>query len=266
MSKKPLDEPKELYSHAYDVPDSEMGKSEDRMSNKSLQALNDLSSVVEKSQRTDKANLGTLQYDAGAKKMTFGGKEAEGLGIAGKEPGKVGDVHFKFPGEGEKKEGKTGPTPPPLPKDASVGADKAMPGGIGSIGGGVKGGSGGGGLVKAMTASAMPAVRGARLRAGEMDIHRSATMGMTRGNAKFAKDVHTGPLCGEVIEQVEEDAVRRTKQPIHKSCLGCGRRYIIKSMNDSCPTCALSKSHMCQECGYQLVKSHGGFAFCPICG
>jgi hypothetical protein len=124
---------------------------------------------------------------------------------------------------------------------------------------------GAGGVEKAMTSRALPRIPPG-MRA-EM-VRRNAQSVMTRGNSRFAKDIHTGPLTGEVIEMVEGDAARRSgRQEVFKACDGCGRRYkLFKGMDGGCPTCKINKSTYCSGCGSQLVKGHGGSARCPLCG
>lgn len=115
---------------------------------------------------------------------------------------------------------------------------------------------------KAMTARAMPRMP----RALRDDTYRSATAVMTRDHSGLSKDLHTGPLTPDVIEQVKEDEYRRTHQmPIYKSCGGCGRTFMAKSMDDACPTCSVNKSQFCSKCHHHLIKSRGGVS-CPICG
>ena len=116
---------------------------------------------------------------------------------------------------------------------------------------------------KAMTAMSMPRVTRAKMM--DFDAYRSATEVMTRGNSRFAKDIHTGPLTGEVIEDLKEDEDRRTRNmPVYKSCSGCGRTYMAKSSSAECPTCSIRKSQYC-ACGSHYTKSQGGVA-CPLCG
>jgi hypothetical protein len=119
------------------------------------------------------------------------------------------------------------------------------------------------GVEKAMTSRAVPRMPPAMRQ--EM-IRRNAQSVMTRGNSRFAKDIHTGPLTGEVVEEVEGDAMRRTTQEVYKSCNMCGRRFMEKSFPDGCPTCSVNKSNHCATCGMQLLKSHGGSVNCPLCG
>jgi hypothetical protein len=117
---------------------------------------------------------------------------------------------------------------------------------------------------KALSAASIP--RLPRALAAAQDQYRSATAVMTRGNSRFAKDIHTGPLTGEVIEDLEEDAAMRTRQmPVYKSCFGCGRTYMAKGQDAECPTCSVVMSKSCSSCGYTLVKSIGNHARCPIC-
>jgi len=225
---------------------------------KSIQLLNDfIKSAIEK------RYIGSFGPDL---KEKTSGKTLEQT--YGRTP--IKEATFKF--SGKEKQG-----PPPIPKEKSMNSEKeekAMQGGIGTIGGGVVGGNAPrGSLVrssnveKAMTASVLPQMpKAARLRPSEMDTYRSATMGLTRSNSRFAKDIHTGPLTGEVIEDVYKEGELRSRQPIYKSCETCGRRYLAKSLDDACPTCSINKSNMCTICGHYLVKSHGGFSFCPICG
>lgn len=99
-------------------------------------------------------------------------------------------------------------------------------------------------------------------------IRRNAQSVMTRGNSRFAKDIHTGPLTGETVKELEEDAARRTGRfEVFKSCDGCGRRYkMFKGIDSGCPTCSVNKSSHCGTCGSQLLKSHGGSVNCPLCG
>jgi len=117
---------------------------------------------------------------------------------------------------------------------------------------------------KALTAAFMP--RLSRAQAAQLRMQRSGTDAMTRGNSRFAKDIHTGPLTGEVIEDLEEDAAMRTRQalPMYKSCCVCGRTYMAKSQDAECPTCSMNKSMLC-TCGHALVKSAGSHTRCPIC-
>ena len=120
-----------------------------------------------------------------------------------------------------------------------------------------------GSVEKAMTAMSMPRVTRAKMM--DFDAYRSATEVMTRGNSRFAKDIHTGPLTGEVIEDLKEDEDRRTRNmPVYKSCNGCGRTYMAKSSSAECPTCSIRKSQYC-ACGSHFTKSQGGVA-CPLCG
>jgi hypothetical protein len=117
---------------------------------------------------------------------------------------------------------------------------------------------------KAVTARSIP--RLPRALQQEM-IRRNAQNVMTRGNSRFAKDIHTGPLTGEVVEFVEDEAQKRTHQEVYKACGGCGRRYkLFKGVDSGCPTCGINKSTHCDKCSTQLVKSHGGIARCPLCG
>lgn len=116
---------------------------------------------------------------------------------------------------------------------------------------------------KAVTARSIPRMPPAMRQ--EM-IRRNAQSVMTRGNSRFAKDIHTGPLTGEVIDMVECEAEQRTRE-VFKSCNMCGRRYkLTKGVDDSCPTCSIHKSSHCGKCGKQLLKSHGGSVHCPLCG
>ncbi len=118
---------------------------------------------------------------------------------------------------------------------------------------------------KAMKASALPKFSRAQV-AGE-DTWRSATNVMTRGNSRFAKNVHTGPLTPELMEQV-----RANEKPgafdFYKSnpelCTNCGRSYMAKSFPDGCPTCSLNKSTTCKGCGGQMVKGRAGNISCAI--
>jgi hypothetical protein len=117
---------------------------------------------------------------------------------------------------------------------------------------------------KAITSMAVP--RMPRAMQQEL-IRRNAQSVMTRGNSRFAKDIHTGPLTGEVVDEIEGDAMRRTTQEVFKSCDLCGRRYrLLKGIDSGCPTCSVNKSSYCGKCGQQLVKSHGGSIHCPLCG
>lgn len=116
---------------------------------------------------------------------------------------------------------------------------------------------------KAMTSRSVPRIPPAMRQ--EM-IRRNAQSVMTRGNSRFAKDIHTGPLTGEVVDEIEDDAMRRTTQEVYKSCNMCGRRFMEKSFPEGCPTCSMNKSNHCSVCGTQLVKSHGGSVNCPLCG
>lgn len=121
-------------------------------------------------------------------------------------------------------------------------------------------------LQKALTAAAMPQMP--RALAMQMDSWRSATDVLTRGNSRFAKDIHTGPLTGEVIEDVKQDEVRRTTD-VYKSnptvCGMCGRSYMSKSFPDGCPSCSIHKSSSCSK-GHQMVKGRDGSLRCSICG
>lgn len=115
---------------------------------------------------------------------------------------------------------------------------------------------------KAMTARSMPRMP----RALRDDTYRSATAVMTREHSGIAKDMHTGPLTGQVIDELKEEEHNRTTQhPIYKSCNCCGRTYMVKSMDDACPTCSVNKSQYCQKCSHHMIKSNGN-TVCPICG
>jgi hypothetical protein len=169
------------------------------------------------------------------------------------------DVKFK-PGTGGTRQPGSKPvemkqkpgTPPPLPSEALGGAKQKVQKSDEDVD-------------KALTAMSIP--RLPRAMQKEM-IRRNAQSVMTRGNSKFAKDIHTGPLTGEVVQDVEEDAARRTGRfEVFKACGGCGRRYkLYKGVDSGCPTCQINKSTHCDACGSQLVKSHGGRAHCPLCG
>jgi hypothetical protein len=124
----------------------------------------------------------------------------------------------------------------------------------------IKNAKNGSGILKAMTAASMPRVP----RAMRVDTWRSATSVMTRTNSALAKDMHTGPLTGELIEELKDEEDKRTRQ-IYKACPGCGRRYMAKSLDDPCPSCSIHKSGHCGKCGQQLVKSLGSTS-CPLCG
>lgn len=119
---------------------------------------------------------------------------------------------------------------------------------------------------KAMKASSMPRIP----RALMFDTYRSATAVLTRNHSAIAKDVsslHTGPLTAETIKELQEEEYNRTQRtPVYKSCEGCGRTYMVKSMNDPCPTCSVNKSHYCSKCKSHLIKSNGGNTVCPLCG
>lgn len=182
-----------------------------------------------------KASDGTKKGRLGSFKITTAGPVQEGSGKHMEqvltEQAKERDVGGIKTVSGPKKEG-----PPPIPSDAKS-------------------------VNKAMKASYMP-----RVSRAQMSVYESGSRVLTRGNGRFAKNVHTGPLNAEVIEQVEEDAQRRTTQPIYKACDGCGRRYqLVKGMDDDCPSCSINKSTHCAGCGQHMVKSHGSLS-CPICG
>lgn len=117
---------------------------------------------------------------------------------------------------------------------------------------------------KALCASSLPRV--SRGMAMAQDQYRSATSVMTRGNSRFAKDIHTGPLTGEVIQDVDEAAAFRTHQavPMYKSCCVCGRTYMAKAQDAECPTCSMNKSLIC-SCGHMLVKGPHSDRYCPLC-
>jgi rubrerythrin len=118
------------------------------------------------------------------------------------------------------------------------------------------------GMNKAMTASSMPRIPRALMN----DTYRSATAVMTRDHSAIAKDMHTGPLTDEVIQELRtEEANRTRRQPVYKSCDGCGRTFMVKSMDDPCPTCSMRKSHYCSKCNSHLVKGRSGTT-CPLCG
>jgi rubrerythrin len=119
---------------------------------------------------------------------------------------------------------------------------------------------------KAMKAASMPRIPRALMN----DTYRSATAVLTRNHSAIAKDVsalHTGPLTDEGIKELQEEEYNRTKRmPVYKSCEGCGRTFMVKSMNDPCPTCSVNKSHYCSKCHQHLVKSGNGSVTCPLCG
>jgi len=118
------------------------------------------------------------------------------------------------------------------------------------------------GVTKAMTAASMPRIPRALMN----DTYRSATAVMTRDHSAIAKDMHTGPLTDEVIQELRtEEANRTRRQPVYKSCDGCGRTFMVKSMDDPCPTCSMRKSHYCSKCNSHLVKGRSGTT-CPLCG
>lgn len=116
-------------------------------------------------------------------------------------------------------------------------------------------------MEKAMTARSIPSIP----RAMRDDTWRSATAVMTRDHTRFAKDMHTGPLADDMIEELRENEAERTHRlPIYKSCSGCGRTYMAKSENAECPSCSVNKSMYCKTCGSHVVKSQGGIS-CPLC-
>jgi hypothetical protein len=221
----------------------------------------------------DKGSETVTKRDMGTVKFGPGGPKFEGGEEAGKTPGKVGDPtpHAdKMVGivSRDKKQGRA--KPPPTPADAKSMNKAACP----------KCGKDDcpcagkhdkedckcpGAMEKAMTSMAVP--RLPRAMQHEM-VRRNAQSVMTRGNSRFAKDIHTGPLTGEVIEMVEADAdLRSGRREVFKACGGCGRRYkLFKGVDGGCPTCQINKSTHCDGCGAQLVKSHGGMARCPLCG
>lgn len=247
------------------VPDME----KERALGKSIEMLNELEKSIspspdrngtdllkackasmEKAEDEKKAYLGELAIpERGGAKPKFTGEGAMRAGTSyGEGPMKVGKEKTS---EAELKEGmaKMG--------KAVEGTDKATP--IEIPGGSIKGA-----VNKAVTARSIP--RLPRALQQEM-IRRNAQSVMTRGNSRFAKDIHTGPLTGEVIETVEEEAQKRTRPDVYKACGGCGRRYrLFKGVDSGCPTCSINKSTHCSKCQTQLVKSHGGTVRCPLCG
>lgn len=112
----------------------------------------------------------------------------------------------------------------------------------------------------------------------------SATRVLTTGNSVHAqnpnvmKNYATGPLTGEVLQQVMTDSNERarrhiydaTRGPVYKSCGGCGRTYTVRKSVEGeemgCPTCTVTKSTQCAACGSWMAKSHGGHKACPLCG
>jgi DNA-directed RNA polymerase subunit RPC12/RpoP len=117
-------------------------------------------------------------------------------------------------------------------------------------------------ISKAMRASSVPRIPKAIL----YDTHRSATSVLTRDFSSIAKDIHTGPLTEEMINDLKESDYQRTHMiPVYKSCSSCGRTFMAKSKSAECPTCSVNKSQYCSLCGTHLVKSQGGIT-CPLCG
>lgn len=115
---------------------------------------------------------------------------------------------------------------------------------------------------KALTSRSLPKVPKAALF--DQDPMRSGTLVLTRDNSRYAGNTFTGPLRGELLDLDDNGQVKQVA--MHKSCGSCGRVYLAKSTHDGCPTCSISKSLVCNKCGQTLVKSHGGFRGCPICG
>jgi hypothetical protein len=206
----------------------------------------------------DKKTPGQMARFSGEGTRPSGSPVLSGLGEPGLEKPGLGDLHARAKiKEATQKKGE-----PPISlvnkkegvKKSEENVDKATPIHLPTSP-----------VSKALTARAMP--RMPRAMQQEM-IRRNAQSVMTRGNSRFAKDIHTGPLDGETIKTVEEDEhIRTGRQEVYKSCDGCGRRYkLFKGMDDGCPTCNINKSTHCDACGRQLVKSHGGSIRCPICG
>jgi hypothetical protein len=139
-----------------------------------------------------------------------------------------------------------------------------------------------GNMNKALTSMALP--RLPRADAMNFDQWRSATRVLTAGNSSFAesegvkKHYGTGPLTGEVLQQVMADSDERATRhmyhrppgPVYKSCGSCGRTYTIRKSAGGdelgCPSCEVTKSQQCKFCGETMAKSHGGSTCCPIHG
>jgi hypothetical protein len=251
--------PWRIYGKEYKVPESKMGKAaeEDKekpMSKSTGELLDEMIKSVTPVPPTD-AGIDLLKSCKSSMEKSEDEKKAYMGSLDENVRFKPGTGGVSAPGTRPADMKRDSNAPPPVPLDASGGGEKKK-------------------MNKALTSMAVP--RLPRAMQHEM-IRRNAQSVMTRGNSRFAKDIHTGPLTGEVVEEVSGGNRAYGKVDTYKSCENCGRRYrLFKgtdsecptcAINSECPTCAINKSTHCSKCGSQLVKSHGGgIARCPLCG
>jgi hypothetical protein len=284
-----------IYSHAYDVPESKMGKAtmktdkgyplgegpKETEGGAKLWVSGPLGGPAAKEQKKEEAKVSFASAPGmGSKKMAE--KSLEMLSDMEKstEKAAMGSVKIGEKGPVQESSGKplgeaykeaTLKKPPTvLPMEAKP-AQKAVSAGTGSNPGGVVGGgamAAPGGGVKSMdkALSSMSIPRISRGRAEALDIQRSGSNVLTRANSRFAKDIHTGPLTGELVEELSEDAAHRTRYaPVYKACGSCGRRYMAKSADAGCPSCVIHKARRCPKCGREMNKGRDGTLGCSVC-